>query len=62
MKTKLDKAVADGKITQKQADEQLSKVDTLIDDIEAGKKPPKPPGGGPGGPGGPGFGGPPPGA
>jgi hypothetical protein len=61
LKTKLDKAVTAGKITQTQADEQLSRVDTLIDNIEAGKKPPigKGHGGGPGGPefGGPGFGG-----
>ena len=60
LKTKLDKAVADGRITQDQADKQLARVDTMIDNIEAGKKPPRPGKGGPGGPGG-GFGGPPPG-
>jgi hypothetical protein len=60
LKTKLDKAVSAGKITQTQADEQLARVDTMIDDIEAGKKPPKGPGG-PGGPrGGPPMGGAPP--
>lgn len=59
LKTKLDKAVADGKLTQAQADDQLSRVDTMIDNIEAGKKPPRPGKGGPGGPPG-GPGGPPP--
>lgn len=42
LKTKLDKAVTAGRITQTQADEQLSRVDTLIDSIEAGKKPARP--------------------
>ena len=59
LKTRLDKAVAAGEITQAQADERLSHVDEMIDDIEAGKKPAGPPPGG-GGPGqGAGFGGPP---
>lgn len=60
LKTRLDKAVAAGRITQAQADDQLAKSDTLIDDIEAGKKPAGRPGfgGGPGGPGGYGHGGP----
>jgi hypothetical protein len=61
LKTKLDKAVSAGKITQTQADDQLKMVDTMIDNIEAGKVPPRPPMGMHGGPGGPpGLGGPPP--
>ena len=55
LKTKLDKAVAAKKITQAQADDMLSHVDEMIDNIEAGKKPPRPSkgmGGPPGGPAG----------
>jgi hypothetical protein len=52
LKTRLDKAVADGKLTQTQADDRLAHVDDFVDAIESGKKPPRPPGG-KGGPGGP---------
>ena len=52
LKTRLDKAVADGKLTQAQVDERLSHVDDFVDAMESGKKPPRP-AGGMGGPGGP---------
>jgi hypothetical protein len=55
-KTTLDAAVKDGRITQAQANEMLSRLDEHLDDMIAGKR------GGHGHHGGPGWGGPPPGA
>jgi len=60
-KTRLDRAVADGKLTSRQRDEILRELRAHVGDLVAGRRPGPPPGGRargarPGGPGGPGAG------
>lgn len=58
MKQGADQAVADGKITQEQADKMKENADEFVSKMMAGERPGKGMGRGPGGPGGPGMGGP----